>query len=69
MDIIVFLHTCSPGFVEDIKQWIENSLGLFSKRILQHEMTDIAHEIKHTHKNIIFLKIKMINLSLINFFS
>ena len=35
---------------------MENNLQLFSKNFLQHEIIDIAYEIKHTHKNIIFLK-------------
>ena len=48
---------------------IENSIQLFSKKILEHEITDIIQEIQHIHKNIIFFKRKIINVSTLDFFT
>ena len=47
-------------FSKGVQTKIENSIQLFSKKILEHEITDIIQEIQHLHKNVIFLKEKLL---------
>ena len=45
-------------FSKGVQTYIENSIQLFIKKILEHEITDIIQEIQHLQKNITFLKSK-----------
>ena len=44
-------------------------MQLFSKKILEHEITDIIQEIQYIQKQISILKSKIINISTIDFFT
>ena len=45
-------------FSKGVQTKIEKTIQLFSKKMLEHEITDIRPEIQHIHKNFIFLILK-----------
>ena len=68
-------HILNTGYINircfsrNVQTKLEKSIQLFSKKILEHEITDIIQEIQYIQKQISFLKRKIINVPTIDFFT